>query len=179
MNLKKYHRSIYFVFSLLIFSVVISGCEVTCDCANNTDQSLYWNKKTAVAVVHSYSIMLGEMLKSIADTTEKKIFVRQAIDSVRFYEDSTGYFYVYNYNCMNIAHGTQRILQDSNLYNYKDSRGAYVIRLLSEKAKTGGGFVEFYWRKPGKDSSIEVQKLGYVEPIPYSDYFIGTGVYLQ
>jgi signal transduction histidine kinase len=40
----------------------------------------------------------------------------------------------------------------------------------------GGGYVEFYWVKPG--FKTEFKKLGYVEPIPGTNYFIGTGVYL-
>jgi signal transduction histidine kinase len=44
-------------------------------------------------------------------------------------------------------------------------------------AKSGGGYVEFYWIKPGDTG--EKKKLGYVESIPNTKYFIGTGVYLE
>jgi signal transduction histidine kinase len=67
-------------------------------------------------------------------------------------------------------------LQGKNLYDYKDGKGNFVIRDLSTAAKNGGGFVEFYWGKPG--STNEFKKLGYVEPIPGTNYFIGSGVYL-
>ncbi|MFA7711690.1 MAG: cache domain-containing protein, partial [Candidatus Neomarinimicrobiota bacterium] len=50
-------------------------------------------------------------------------------------------------------------------------------RELSAAAATGGGFVEFYWVKPG--ATGEKRKLGYVEPIKNTDYFIGTGVYME
>ena len=63
-----------------------------------------------------------------------------------------------------------------DLSNYQDSRGKYVIRELSAAAMKGGGFVEYYWIKPG--STGEFRKLGYVEPIPNTTYFIGSGVYL-
>jgi len=81
-----------------------------------------------------------------------------------------------DYNCVNIAHATQKDLQGKNLFDYKDTKGKYVIRELADAAKKGGGMVEYYWIKPG--SKGELKKLGYVEPIPGTNYFIGTGVYL-
>jgi len=47
---------------------------------------------------------------------------------------------------------------------------------LQKQPKKGGGFVEYYWVKPGIKG--EHKKIGYVEPIPNTEYFIGTGVYL-
>jgi hypothetical protein len=49
-------------------------------------------------------------------------------------------------------------------------------RKVYRPAHVGGGFVEFYWVKPGETG--EHPKLGYVEPIPNTNYFIGSGVYL-
>ncbi|PIS29788.1 MAG: C50 carotenoid epsilon cyclase [Candidatus Marinimicrobia bacterium CG08_land_8_20_14_0_20_45_22] len=143
----------------------------------NSDDDLYWNKKIAQEVVHTHAVMLGETLKGEPTEAEKIALICTSIDSVRFYDDESGYFYVYDYDCVNIAHATQKDLQGQNLYNYQDTHGKYVIRELSAAAQNGGGFVEFYWIKPG--STGEKKKLGYVEPIPGTDYFIDTGVYLE
>jgi signal transduction histidine kinase len=78
---------------------------------------------------------------------------------------------------VNIAHARQKNLQGQNLINYTDSRGKFVVRELSALAQAGGGYLEYYWIKPGETG--EKKKLGYVEPIPNTDYFIGTGVYLE
>jgi len=162
---------------LLMILAVCCGWISACDNATGTDDDLEWNKKIAVAVVHSHAAMLGAVLKDISDEQERIGMVRTAIDSVRFYDDQSGYFYVYNYDCVNIAHATQKNLLGQNLYDYTDTKGKYVIRELSAMAQAGGGFVEFYWIKPG--STGEKRKLGYVEPIPGTDYFIGTGVYME
>jgi signal transduction histidine kinase len=53
-----------------------------------------------------------------------------------------------------------------------------VIRLLSDAARNGGGFVEYYWVNPAATAGGEQKKIGYVEPIPGTNYFIGTGVYI-
>ena len=165
----------YIILMLLAFLNSCSENSVT-QVINQTD-SLAWNKKIAVAVVHSHASMLANMLKDINLEQDRIDFVRKSIDSVRFYSNKTGYFYVYNYDCLNIAHATQKDLQGKDLYNYTDTKGKFVIRELSSMAKSGGGFVEFYWIKPGDTG--EKRKLGYVEPIKGTDWFIGTGVYME
>lgn len=170
------NRKIIGLFSiLLIVAFGLLQCEKSP--TESGDDDLEWNKKIAVAVVHSHAVMLSQILKDIDNETERIESIRTAIDSVRFYDDSSGYFYVYNYDCVNIAHAMQKDLLDSNLYNHQDTHGKYVIRELSAAAATGGGFVEFYWVKPG--ATGEKRKLGYVEPIKNTDYFIGTGVYME
>jgi signal transduction histidine kinase len=133
-------------------------------------------KETAKTVVHAAAVGLGEILKGVKSEKERVDMIRSFVGPIRFYADQSGYFYVYDYSCLNIAHGTQKNLQGKNLYDHKDVKGEFVIRELSAAAKKGGGFVEFYWVKPG--SKEEFKKLGYVEPIPGTDYFIGSGVYL-
>jgi len=133
-------------------------------------------KETAKTVVHATAVGLGETLKNVRSEKERVDMIRSFVGPIRFYADQSGYFYVYDYICLNIAHGTQKNLQGKNLYDHKDVKGKCVIRELSAAAKKGGGFVEFYWIKPG--AKAEFKKLGYVEPIPGTDYFIGSGVYL-
>jgi signal transduction histidine kinase len=146
-------------------------------CKKTEDETLDWNKKIAVAYVHSYAVSIGAAVTEMKDDSTRIAYIRRAIDPISFYPDSSGYFYVYSFDCWNIAHARQKNLQGTNLYDYTDSRGKFVIRELSAMAKTSGGFVEFYWIKPGETG--EKQKLGYVEPIPNTNYFIGSGVYLE
>lgn len=133
-------------------------------------------KEIARTMVHGAAAGLGGELANVKNEKERIDLIRAFVAPIRFYSDGSGYFYVYDFKCVNIAHATQRDLEGKNLYDYKDGKGKYVIRALSEAAKKGGGFVDFLWVKPG--SKEESPKLGYVEPIPGTDYFIGTGVYL-
>jgi signal transduction histidine kinase len=156
---------------LMILAIVAAGCSKT------EDENLEWNKKIAVAYVHSYAVSIGEAVKDMPDEATRIAYIRRATDPISFYPDSSGYFYVYSFDNINIAHARQKDLQGKDLTDYTDSRGKYVIRELSAMAQSGGGYVEFYWIKPGETG--EKQKLGYVEPIPNTDYFIGSGVYLE
>ena len=134
------------------------------------------NKDVAKQSVSNAAAGLGGIAESAKDKNELIDLTRSFVEPIRFYPDNSGYFYVYDYNCVNIAHPVQPELVGKNLYNYQDSKGGYVIRELARTAKQGGGFVEYYWAKPGEEG--EYKKIGYVEPIPNTDYFIGTGVYL-
>lgn len=140
------------------------------------DKSIECYKEIAQTVVHATALGLGEILKDVKTEEARIALVRAFVSPIRFYPDKSGYFYAYDFKCINIAHATQKDLQGKNLYDHKDVKGKYVIRELSAAAKKGGSFVEFYWVKPGTKG--EKKKLGYVEPIPGTDYFIGTGVYL-
>lgn len=128
-------------------------------------------------VVHAMAQGLGALLQGQADKQAGIELIRQFIAPIRFYSDNSGYFYVYDMSCVNIAHATQKDLQGKDLTEHKDAKGKYVIQALAAAAKQGGGFVEFYWAKPGEKG--EHKKMGYVEPIPGTDYFIGSGVYLS
>ncbi len=145
--------------------------------AECTELDLQCRERIAVIMVHSVAAGLGEIIKSISTEKERIELIRMFIAPIRFYADKSGYFYVYDLNCVNLAHATQPELQGKNLYDYQDIKGNYVIRKLAKRAQEGGGFVEYYWQNP--QTKKEQKKIGYVEIIPGTNYFIGTGVYLK
>lgn len=160
-------------FTLLTITIL---CCLACS-KKNSRNDLKNSKQITKNVVHTASLGLGQLCAMEESKMEKIELIRNFIDPIRFYSDKTGYFYVYDINCNNIAHATQPDLVGQNLYNYQDAKGKYVIRKLSEKAQNGGGFVNFYWQKP--NDKTEYKKMGYVEMIPGTDFFIGSGVYLE
>jgi len=160
---------------LLIMVLAVSGAN-SVFAQGGDDKSLECYKEIAKTIVHATATGLGEIVKNAKSEQEKIALIRSFVNPIRFYPDKSGYFYGYDFQCVNIAHATQKDLLGKNLYDHKDIKGKYVIRELSAAAKKGGGFVEFYWLKPGLKG--EQKKLGYVEPVPGTKYFIGTGVYL-
>jgi signal transduction histidine kinase len=134
-------------------------------------------EEIAKIAVHNTAVGLGAVLGKMDNVLDQIALMQEFITPIRFYPDETGYFYIYNYDCVNLAHATQKNLQGKDLTEFQDEKGKYVIQELSAVAKKGGGYVEYYWVKPGE--TAEFKKMGYVEPIPGTEYFIGTGVYLQ
>ncbi|MDP2303505.1 MAG: cache domain-containing protein [Ignavibacteria bacterium] len=157
--------------------ITLSGCTKNESVSAPEIDNLSWNKQIAAAYVHSYATAIGEAALKLSNDSTLIDFIRKSINPISFYADSSGYFYVYDYNCVNIAHARQKDIEGQNLYDYTDTKGKYVVRELAVKAQSGGGYVEFYWIKPGETG--EKKKLGYVEPIPNTNYFIGSGVYLE
>lgn len=154
---------------------MIAGSISRADAADNA--SIQSAKESAKTVVHATAAGLAELLKGVKSKNEGIELIRTFISPIRFYGDNSGYFYVYDYAGINIAHAVQKELQGRDLKDHKDTKGKFVIRELSAAAKNGGGFVEYYWSKAGAPG--ELMKIGYVEPIPGTGYFIGTGVYVQ
>lgn len=175
--MKAFDKFLVKIAAVVLLAIFSAGCGDDSSTADHSNNTLDWNKKIAAAYVHSYAVCIGAAVLEFAGDSVLSRFIRNSIDPISFYPDSSGYFYVYDFDCVNIAHARQKELQGQNLYNYTDTRGKFVIRELSAMAKSGGGFVEYYWIKPGVKG--EKQKLGYVEPIPNTNYFIGTGVYLE
>ncbi|MEN6617718.1 MAG: cache domain-containing protein [Syntrophorhabdus sp.] len=171
----RYHASF---FSIILLGVATLVCFTSIGYSAPETQPAAMDryKEIAKVMTHGFAAGLGGTLANIKGDKDRIDLIRSFIGPVRFFPDNSGYFYVYDSKCVNIAHAMQKDLEGKNLYDFKDAKGKFVIRALLEAAKKGGGFVDFYWVKPGTQK--EAPKLGYVEPIPGTDYFIGTGVYL-
>ena len=163
--------SMLVVVSLALLATVLSSCSNAEDLTLIKEES---NNRVAVAAVHVAAVGLGEVIKGM-DEDQQIEAIRQFIDPIRFFGDESGYFYVYDFNCINIAHAIDKTLPGQNLSDYQDMRGMFVIRELSAAAQNGNGFVTYYWPHP--ETQQEQKKVGYVEPIPGTNYFIGTGYY--
>lgn len=128
------------------------------------------------AVVHAAALGLAALLEGQPDERKRVALIRKFIAPIRFYDDGSGYLYVYDMNCRNIAHAAQPELMGVNLRDLKDAKGNYAVREAVAVAKKGGGCFEFYWARPGMGGAH--RKRGYVEPVPGTNYFIGSGVYV-
>jgi len=144
----------------------------------------YTPNEASMIIAEEATIAMAEGIGGVysayySDSSDRVDFARRMIDHVRFFDNQSGYFFIYDFNCNNVAHGIQKNLQGQNLYNYQDSHGNYVIRelLAVTKSEAGGGTYEYWWNNPV--SGQEEPKLAYVIKIPGIDYFIGSGIYLK
>lgn len=121
---------------------------------------------------------LGGVLNGFcSDSAERVDFCRRLIDHVRFFDNGSGYFFIYNLECRNVAHGYQKELEGKDLYNLQDSHGAYIIRDFASLVKSqGGGFYQYWWPDPA--TNTDEPKLAYLIAIPGTSWFIGAGFYL-
>ena len=137
------------------------------------------NKIITEAITKTVAKGIGGILSNIySDSLQGVEFCRNFIRHIRFFDDQSGYFFIYDFRAYNVAHATQPNLQGQNLYDYQDTHGNYVIRDLIQVVKdNNSGFSEYYWNNP--TTSKEEKKISFVIKIPGIDYFIGSGVYLN
>ena len=88
-----------------------------------------------------------------------------------------GYFFLYDMAGTNLMHPRQPDLVGKNLVELRDTHGEPTIRMLLERARTGGGFVVYHWLRPS--TQVESPKLGYVTVLDRWGWMVGTGMYLD
>ncbi len=123
----------------------------------------------------SLALAIGEAIKDEKDPAAKVKIIREMVDPIRFEDDKSGYYFVYE-NTVNVALPTKKDAQGKDLSGSKDVNGIYFVRELMEKAKAGGGFVEYVFPKPGHGDQ---PKIAFATMIPGTSMWLGTGVYVD
>ena len=88
-----------------------------------------------------------------------------------------GYFFVYNLQGVVLMHSRQPELLGWNLWELRDPAGRPTIQQLIARARSGGGYVDYLWRKPSTQQPAP--KLGYVVALDRWNWMVGTGLYLD
>jgi methyl-accepting chemotaxis protein len=132
-------------------------------------------KQKLQVATHSAALAVAEAIKDVADQGARVELIRKMVDPIRFEDDKSGYFFVYQ-KTVNVALPPKKEAQGTDLGGSKDKNGVFYVQELEARAKGGGGFVEYIFPKPGKGDQ---PKLSYAEMIPGTDMWIGTGVYID
>ena len=132
-------------------------------------------KSRLQTVVHSIALALGEAVKDVPDPEERMRIIREMVDPIRFEEDKSGYFFVFD-GTFSIAVPPKKSIQGKDLKNLLDGEGKPFIVHIMKTAHAGGGFIEYVFDKPGQGMQ---PKLSYAMMIPHTRYHIGTGVYID
>lgn len=139
-------------------------------------ESLMNSQKEKVKVAtHTIASSLAEMLKDIENHEDQVGLISQSIDKIRFEEDFSGYYFVYEGTVCTVL-PPKKSAEGKDLKNTTDPNGVYFVQELAEEAAKGGGFVSYHFEKPGVGIT---PKVAYAEMIEGTDFWIGTGVYLD
>jgi len=109
-----------------------------------------------------------------AEIKEKAL---NALGAVRYGEDDSGYFFIYDSAGTCVLFPAKPELQGTNMIETKDSNGVYVMKEIIKAAKSSsqGGIFQYLWPKPGYDKPIA--KLSFAKHFEAWDWNIGTGIY--
>jgi methyl-accepting chemotaxis protein len=103
--------------------------------------------------------------------------IRELLLPLRFAINNTGYIFIYDKNDNNIVHAASPEKQDKNHRGMTDPNGVKILEKLYQAAQQGGGFVNYVHPKSGNPTPQP--KLSYAASIKNTDWFIGTGVYID
>ncbi|WP_461210981.1 methyl-accepting chemotaxis protein [Desulfocurvus sp. DL9XJH121] len=176
-------RIVFLLFLMIAFSLGIGGAFT--HFMNSTNQSSL--KQSTQAMLQGYERTLKFSIQTIAtglghvvaeavkDGTAPIQALRESIKPVRF--GGKGYYFIYDTGGVCQAHPLRPDFHGKERIGTKDKKGHPYIKDLAEKAKSGGGFVTYWFPKPGEKEPSP--KLAYAELIPGTDYWIATGIYID
>jgi len=145
--------------------------------ANAFEKELLASKK---AELFNYMELAYSAIKSTYESpyVAKRYAQQEVYDTLKSMEfGKDGYFFIYDFNGVNIAHPRKPQLEGKNLFNFQDKNGKYLIQELIKKAKQGGGYTHYLWDKPSAGKPVE--KLGYSIALDKWQWMIGTGLYID
>jgi methyl-accepting chemotaxis protein len=118
---------------------------------------------------------LGAAVKGSFSDEAKIEVIKSLINDIRFEEDGSGYFFVYQGTVCRVL-PTKTANEGKDLGGAKDVNGLHFVQELRKQAEAGGGFVEYVFDKPGHGDQ---PKIAYSTMIPGTDMWIGTGIYVD
>lgn len=122
------------------------------------------------------SIYKAQKAKGVSDDKIKETILEKLNDP-RFFDDKSGYFFIYQYDGTNVLFPTNKAQEGKNLIGLQDSNGVYLIKELIEVAKKGGGLVKYSFPKV-KDGK-PLPKFSYAVPFAPYNWMMGTGIYVD
>lgn len=133
-------------------------------------------ERTLKATVQTLATTLGSTVHTALQKGQDPLpLLRKTIQNVRY--DEQGYYFIYNFDGVNIAHPYHPEFQGKQRINIEDSKGTQYIRELVKKVQNGGGFVTYWFNKPKE--ALPSPKLVYAQQIPQTDYWLATGLYID
>ncbi len=114
----------------------------------------------------------GEYVEDFAVDVQKKVLSQ--VDKFKF--GTNGYLFAFNEKNIYLTHPVKKLVGTSALKRNNLNNTKLIMEKMWEKAKTGGGFVE-YMQKINPITKQPTVKISYVKFIPEWNWLIGTGFY--
>lgn len=180
--MKLRHKIIFFAATPLLISFGVIAIVVwhqTIRLGEQQRQSIqeaYRSSKDAE--LHHYVDLAVHSIAHLYERNDVEGAKREAINILdRLDYGDDGYFFAYDFSGNTLVHPRQPELLGRNLWDWENVDGTKTIQRLIVRARSGGGFERYLWRKPS--SSTVAPKLAYVIALPKWGWIIGTGIYLD
>lgn len=176
------------ILSLIVLGACIIGVAYS-NTKNNARMFIEEYEKSAYAFHENELKNIMDIMKQTAESiyktqkakgvSDEKIqeAILDKFNDLRFFNDKSGYIFVYAYDGTNVLMPTNKALQGQNFMGLKDSNGVFLIKELIEAAKKGGGLVKYYFPKT-KDGK-PFPKFSYSLSFEPYNWMMGTGIYVD
>ena len=176
------------ILSLIVLGACIIGVAYS-NTKNNARMFIEEYEKSAYAFHENELKNIMDIMKQTAESiyktqkakgiSDEKIqeAILDKFNDLRFFNDKSGYIFVYAYDGTNVLMPTNKALQGQNFMGLKDSNGVFLIKELIEAAKKGGGLVRYYFPKT-KDGK-PFPKFSYSLSFEPYNWMMGTGIYVD
>jgi len=178
--------------SLTLSLLILGGCIIGIAYVNTQDNTqMFLSKyqknayqfhenelKTIMEITQQtvQTIYTTEKAKGIPDEQiQEAIF--EKLDTLRFFNDKSGYIFIYKQDGTNVLLPTNKSLQGKNLMDLKDSKGILFVQKLIEAAQKGGALVQYDFPKVKEGKPL--LKFAYALPFEPYHWMMGTGVYVD
>ena len=141
--------------------------------------SFYENElKTVMDIMlqNSQAIYKAQKEKGVSDEKIKEAILDK-FEELRFFDDKSGYVFVYELDGTCVLHPVNKSLKGTNMIGVKDTNGKLFLKELIELAQKGGGIVRYEFPKV-KDGK-PFPKFAYAISFGPYQWVMGTGIYVD
>jgi len=133
-------------------------------------------ERTLQYSVQSVATKVGAAIeKYAAQGLSQEEIIQSELKKIRF--GKNGYYFAYNTQGVNVAHPLKPKFQGQKRIGSKDKKGNSYIKGLIDEAQKGGGFVTYWFPKPGTTEPLP--KLAYASMVPGTSIWVATGIYID
>ena len=177
-------KKIYTLVAVLVLFTLLTGASYHLLVGMVRDSAV---DQTTAIMMQDYRDQLKNLVDAMAPTLaasiegvkdEQQIYSNFSglVKNSRFFSDNSGYYFIYKTGGTVFVLPTLPDLEGKNIIDKQDQKGNLFIRQLDQVAQTGGGYVEYWFNKPGQGVQ---PKLSYAKMVPGTNYWVGTGVYID
>ena len=131
--------------------------------------------QAAIAIVQGYYDQLQK--GTFATEEEAKNAAKEAIRSMRYRDDDSGYVWIDGMDCVLVMHPILPEQEGTNRKDMEDQNGVMITQEIVKAAESGGGYNQFYFTK--SDGKTVAPKLAYSEEFEPWGWAVATGNYID
>ena len=132
-------------------------------------------KSEVEAITLQLSGVVSSVKQGLLSQYEAKTIAANMIRESKYGEG--GYFWIDDYDGNNIVLLGNKEVEGTNRLGLKDTNGQLIVKEFIEIAKSGGGYFDYYFPKPGEEEPLP--KRAYVMAFDQYSWVIGTGNYID